>query len=356
MSYDPASFPKTVFSGSYPTGHCQGIAVDCEKRVIYYSFTTQLVKTDFEGHFLGSVTGLIGHLGCIAFNRADGRVYGSLEYKNDVIGRGILRGLGRDPDSIENAFYIAVFDGDKITSPGMDAERDGIMRAAFLKRVTDDYLGTAENGKPHVRGCSGIDGTAIGPTPGSADGKPYLFVAYGIYSDHDREDNDYQVLARYDLAELDRCARPLSQSAMHKSGAEMKEELYFVYTGNTDFGVQNLEYDPYQNVYYLAVYPGSKPQYPNFPMFTVDASIPAKVQALRGQRGAEGKVLSLTADGILHEASGVRGWRYPYGSTGFAALGGGYYYVSYEGRDAAGHNTTVRLCRRNGTDPIEPIE
>ena len=86
-----SDFPKSIFSGDYRTGHCQGIAVDTKKRVIYYSFTTQLVKTDFDGNFLGSVGGLLGHLGCIQFRASDGLVYGSLEYKNDAIGRGILQ-------------------------------------------------------------------------------------------------------------------------------------------------------------------------------------------------------------------------------------------------------------------------
>ena len=139
-----SDFPKSIFSGDYRTGHCQGIAVDTKNRVIYYSFTTQLVKTDFDGNFLGSVGGLLGHLGCIQFRASDGLVYGSLEYKNDAIGRGILNQTGED--AIENAFYIAVFDGTKIVRADMDAEKDGIMTAAFLSRVTDDYLGTDKNG------------------------------------------------------------------------------------------------------------------------------------------------------------------------------------------------------------------
>ena len=37
-----------------------------------------------DGTIIGCVDGLLGHLGCIAYNRNDGRIYGSLEYKNDV--------------------------------------------------------------------------------------------------------------------------------------------------------------------------------------------------------------------------------------------------------------------------------
>ena len=52
------------------------------------------------------MTDLAGHLGCIAFNEADGCVYGSLEYKNDAIGAGILRSVGKDGANTDG-FYIA---------------------------------------------------------------------------------------------------------------------------------------------------------------------------------------------------------------------------------------------------------
>ena len=42
----------------------------------------------------------------------------------------------------------------------------------------------------HRYGCSGIDGTTFGPAFGQKDGKQYLYVAYGIYGDINREDND----------------------------------------------------------------------------------------------------------------------------------------------------------------------
>ena len=171
---DVSSLPRDIFSGCWNTGHCQGIAVDLARGCVYYSFTTALVKTDLSGRLIGSVRGLIGHLGCIAFNKADGRVYGSLEYKNDAIGRGILKMLGRDA-AVEDAFYMAVFDGDRIDRPDMDACGDGVMTAVYLKEVVDDF-----KAEGHRLGCSGIDGTTFGPIPGGADGKTYLFVAYGV--------------------------------------------------------------------------------------------------------------------------------------------------------------------------------
>ena len=59
----------------------------------------------------------------------------------------------------------------------------------------DDYYGTAVNGGREVKhrlGCSGIDGVTFAPAFGqSRDGKKYLYVAYGIYGDTLRTDNDY---------------------------------------------------------------------------------------------------------------------------------------------------------------------
>ena len=69
----PASLPRTIASGPFDAGHIQGIAVDAEHKYIYYSYTTMLIKTDFEGRIIGSVTGLLGHLGDLDFNAEDGR-------------------------------------------------------------------------------------------------------------------------------------------------------------------------------------------------------------------------------------------------------------------------------------------
>ena len=117
---DFASLPKNVYSGTWAAGHCQGIAVDLAKGYMYYSFTTVFVKTDLAGNFVGSVTGLCGHLGCITFNPDDGRVYGSLEYKNDAIGRGIVQMLGGGIE-IPDRFYMAIFDVDRIDRADMPA-------------------------------------------------------------------------------------------------------------------------------------------------------------------------------------------------------------------------------------------
>ena len=192
----PAQLPRLIDSGTFPTGHIQGIAVDTEHRYIYYSYTTMLVKADMQGRVVGTVTGLMGHLGSLTFNAEDGRVYGSLEYKNDAIGRGILAASGHDGE-INDGFYIAIFDVARITRTDMSAERDGVMTAVFIGDILRDYTATVrtEQGeRQHRFGCSGFDGITFGPRFGRTGGHRYLTLSYGIYDDTTRTDNDYQVL------------------------------------------------------------------------------------------------------------------------------------------------------------------
>ena len=335
--------PDCIYSGAWTGGHCQGIALDTQGKYIYYSFTTMLVKTDLDGNLIGTVGGLLGHLGCIDFCDGDGRLYGSLEYKHDAIGQGILKRLGSGAQP-EEGFYIAVFDADRIDRAGMDACRDGVMKTVYLKEVVRDYFwrGTV-NGRPaeHKWGCSGIDGTTFGPVPGSADRKEYLFVAYGIYGDNGRPDNDHQVLLCYDTADWDRYATVLDQGAMHRNGPEKPDRKYFVYTGNTEWGVQNLEYDAWSGNYLMAVYPGRKPGFANLPLYVIDGSAAPVRRPLRGSDPPEeGEMLTLLSSPL---GGDTPGFAFAHGSTGLYSLGDGRFFVSHHGTCAQGHDTYVRL-------------
>ncbi len=340
---DIASLPRSIYSGAYNTGHCQGIAIDRERKYLYYSFTTALVKTDLSGRVVGWVKGLLGHLGCICFNDADGRVYGSLEYKNDAIGKGILGRLGED--AVENAFYAAIFDVERIDRPDMDAASDGIMTVSYLREVVQDYEAeVCVDGQtlPHRHGCSGIDGTTIAPRPNGSDIRD-LYVAYGVYSDVNRTDNDNQVILRYSLEEIAATAAPIDQRHMHRNGPAAPLEKLLVPTGNTTYGIQNLEYDPFTGKFLAAVYPGRKPAYPNDPFFVID---PARTP------------VSGTGDAFPVSAwNTFQGFPFRYGDTGMIALGEGYYYFSHHGRTAEGlWDTTVRLYRWDGVHPFVPVE
>lgn len=318
-----------LFSGWWPEGHVQGIAVDQEKGYVYFSFTTILLKTDLQGRAVGSVKGLAGHLGCIDFDPKRRRVYGSLELKHDVIGKGIIDRTGWDPNAEDN-FYLVSFDADAIDRMDMDALRDGVMKAVWLADPVKDYKQTDPvSGEKHTYGCSGIDGTAIGPVFGGGEEK--LMIAYGIYSQVDRQDNDHQVILQYDPAVVDEYAQPLDQEAPHHSGPTQAEQRYFLYTGNTRFGVQNLAYDPYSKLWYVCVYRGEKPAFGNFPMYFIDGTKPPVPTMLRG-REEEGLLLSLAPVG-QQDAMGVWGLEFPYGSTGVAPVGDGTVWFSQPQKD-----------------------
>ena len=347
--------PKVIESGMWKEGHIQGIAVDTERGFVYYSFTTIFLKTDMLGNPIGSVARLAGHLGCITLGD-DGYVYGSLELKHDAIGGFIISRTGWDPSS-EDSFYLVRFDTEKITRMDMDAENDGIMTAIYLRDVVDDYSGTDEvSGEKHRYGCSGIDGTAYGPVFGEAPGsRKKLMVSYGIYGDVKRFDNDHQVILQFDVCDFERFGRPLNQSNPHHSGPNSCEKRYFIYTGNTTYGVQNLEYDSYSHNWLIAVYCGKKNDFTNYPMFICDGSVKPKEQELIGRGGEVGALLTLAKLGEAADRNGIRGVNFPYGSTGVASLGNGLFYFSKnysEKRDGAGYfGSHVTLYRYDPSDP-----
>ena len=114
------------------------------------------------------------------------------------------------------------------------------------------------------------------PRFGAKEGGDYLYVAYGVYGDTLRTDNDYQVLLAYDTKDWKRFEQPLSQGSLHKSGPAAPDHKYFVRTGNTSWGIQNLAYDPASGNCYAAVYKGKKSQYPNYSLFVIDGGKPAR--------------------------------------------------------------------------------
>ncbi len=347
--------PTTIFSGLQGKHHVQGIAIDQEKGHMYFSFTTRLIKTDLQGNLIGSVEGLTGHLGCLSFNPEDGRIYGSLEYKNDAIGKGIA---GAEAGKQESAFYIAIFDTDKITRPNMNAETDRVMTAVYLKEVVDDYYGSdSNNGKvvEHKYGCSGIDGVAFAPQVGSKEDKLLLYTSYGVYGDTTRTDNDYQVILAYDTKDWKQYERPLSQTDRHKQGPVAPTDKYFVFTGNTTYGIQNLAYDSASGNMYAAVYTGKKSNYPNYPLFIIDWSQPTQEMQLKGfDREEIQKTLTIYPQGLYDKSSNTYGWNFPYGSTGITSLGNGYFYISHPS-DKPEQSSTVHLYQWTG-NPEAPFK
>lgn len=354
--------PRTIYSKEWKAGHIQGIAVDTKKGYIYYSFTTMLIKADLQGNIIGTVTGLLGHLGCIEFNEEDGRIYGSLEYKNDSIGRGILK-QENTTKHWTTAFYVAIIDVDKITRENMSAEKDGIMTSVYLPTVLEDFEAkVVTNGKTleHRYGCSGFDGITFGPKFGKSDGKRYLTIAYGIYGDSSRTDNDYQVLLQYDTKNWKKYEHPLSQESMHTSGPAKPAGRYFVYTGNRNWGVQNMEYDATRNFWFLGTYETKKSDFAGFTLHIVDGNIAPKKQTLKGvEYSKKQNVLTLCGRGMTDpNHTDVRGWHFDKASTGMHALGDNYFYISHRKRNKPFQSCTATLYRFVGreTTPFVLVE
>lgn len=316
----------TVFAGKSGS-HLQGIVIDEKREYMYCSFTTCLLKVDMQGNIVGSVKGLVGHLGCIALCPQDGKIYGSLEFKHDAIGAPILKRIGYT-EEVQDGFYIVRFDISKIDRMDMDAEKDAVMEAVFLNEVYEDFTAPG-----HRYGCSGIDGTTFAPAFGENGPANKLFVAYGVYEDVTREDNDHQVILQYDISDWDRYAAPLDQKNMHRNGPEKPEKKIFVHTGNTRYGIQNLEYDPATGTMLAAVYKGKKEQYPNYPMFFIDCK----------EKPAEALLRGVGEKGLTVPVAGAS-W-FPDGSTGIANLGNGYFYIAREFRNDDGYGGEIFLYR-----------
>ena len=316
------------------TGHLQGIALDKKRGHIYWSFTTLLVKTDLNGTVIGSVGGLIGHLGCIAYCAERDELWGTLELKGDAVGRGISKLLKRENVSRE-AFYAVVFDIEAITSKNINAENNNIMRACYLYDVCMDYSGSGENGHPHRYGCSGIDGITFAPMITEKPNAPLrMFVAYGIYGDVNRTDNDDQVILSIDPAIAKQTAMKLRQDRPHRIGVRCEDKL-FVKTGNTNYGIQNLEYDSPTDSFFAAVYPGSKPQYPNPPMFVFPRKQDPETIVENNKR-------------LL---GGLNSYSFPLGSTGLASLGNGEFLVSEAYRDKSRDAGKISRYKFTGKGP-----
>ena len=356
-----ANLPLTQSGGVWASGHVQGVAVDVRGGYIYYSFTNLLAKYDFSGKLIGTLVGWTGHLGDLDFNPADGKVYGSLEYKED------------------KAFYIAVIDVGRLDRVGVEASQSEIFRTVYLPEVVKDYAADlngdgvfeGDDGKfkgdvvaspDHRYDCSGIDGVSFGPEFGRADGKRYLTVAYGIYGNTTRADNDHQVLLQYDVADWGRYASPLTEAAPHHHGPTAVHGKYFVRTGNTRYGVQNLAYDEAQRRWFMGVYLGQKPAFPNYGLYAVEARERPVTGDLVGVPGSAGKgweqglLLGLADDGLKDPATGVRGWNQK-ADVGVQPVGHGLFYLAVNSKVEGKQTADLTLARWTGDarTPFVPV-
>jgi hypothetical protein len=338
------NLPDSIYSGKQGDFHMQGLVVDKANKCVYFSFTNALIKTDLSGRLVGSVTGFVGHLGDLDLSD-DGKIYGSLEYKNDAIGKGIKKKLGVETSN-EDGFYIAIFDGSRITCLNMNAEKEDLLRTVYIKEAVNDYAANVKEGseeKPHRFGCSGIDGVAFAPSIGSSNStEKFLYVAYGVYGDTARNDNDHQVILKYNISDWGNYAQKLSQDNLHHSGPQKPLDKYFLKTGNTRYGIQNLAYDPYTGNLYAAVYYGSKTQFPNYDLFVIDGKKkPVRSYIRSNNQDIKVNMLSLVEAGPNDTKSGIRGWFFKWGPTGLYPIGDGLFYISHNSKAKDGQQQSV---------------
>ncbi len=355
------SLPDSVFVGGQKQ-HVQGIALDREKGCMYMSFTSRFIKTDLKGNILASIDRIQGHLGAMTFNPKDRKVYASLECKDDEIGAGVAKTLNVTKIAKgSSTFYIAIIDVDILDKIGTDPEGNDMFKTVLIKEPANDYNAKVNiDGKEfeHRYGCSGIDGVTIAPNIGKGQkaNKSFLYVAYGVYSGLDRDDNNYQVILKYDLDNLAAFAQTIKFGTIHESGPEKPLEKYFIYTGNTNYGVQNMAYDSFTGNIFLAVYKGKKPSYPNYDLFAFSIrQKPFKGKLQSVPYAGNQKQLRLAEIGLKDAATGVRGWHFKWGSTGLCPIGGGLWYISENAQNVNKlQSCTARLYRWTG-NPEHPF-
>lgn len=321
-------FPLSLASGgSWDIKHCQGMAIDQKKGYVYYSYTNTFVKCDLEGNAVGSITGIDGHLGDICFNEKDGKVYASLNPTD------------------KKALYLAIIDVDKLNEMDVDAIKGKLIRTVHLTHVWKDFKAKVKNeGKTYSRryGVSGTDAMCFGPSFETGKGH-YLTISCGTTPQTERTDNDYQVLVQYDVTGWwDKYGQPLNFKKYHQIGPEDIHGKFFVYTGNTYYGVQTMTYFDELNLWFLNVYTTRKDNFPKYNLFIVDGDIKPEKKALKGQEKKDvQKVLTLYKDGQYDKDTGIYGWNTVDGARGMEYLFNGLFYIIHPYKTWYGKQTGV---------------
>ncbi len=206
-----------MFECLHQNYHLQGFTTDNE--FVYWSFTDSLVKTNLNNTVIAQVPVLGGHLGDIDYY--GGKIYASL------MGNA-LRG---EPWGQWTSFHIDVFDCDTL---------------ALEKMIRLDPCYKMHANIPENHGFRGIDGVAV---KSGADGRPELWVAAALET---APEYDKQMLMHFNL------------------DGELIEIKYFK-TGNTTFGIQNLDYEDDTGLFWFTTYGGHKEFQTNTGLFSVRA-------------------------------------------------------------------------------------
>ena len=339
-------------------GHVQGTAASSDGRYIFHSMSDSIAKQDaLTGEIVGriingaQVLGDTMHLGDITYY--NGKVYGAL-MKTDA------------PVRVPNCFVL-ILEADKIVGD-MDftatytenGEVKPVAKIAYVgKPILDNYV--LQNGVGDYSDCveyaqfggkfgivNTLDSTTVGPAFGQDDnGEMYLTFGLGMpgwkkqatslngettVNATARSDNDYLVLAQYDIETVESVAIActagvdLFAAAVTAAGDNVQfANTYFFYMGYHDFGLQNLTYDAYKDMYIATPYGVYETtEFPNYGTFIISAAS-YETKPLIGNGETTGKVVGALC-GVQH-SSGSIGYPVDW-SVGTISLGNGYYYLN----------------------------
>ncbi len=377
-------YATRIFNSIPTNNHVQGIGVD--ENYLYSNYGPWLIKQDIE---TGEVVGMVEnmrvtdeHGGNVVVH--DGKVYIALMLSGDVT---LVGNHTMEKYSFPNCFVIEI-DADKIVGV-VDALNTDIVRCVYVghpivelalsskgydangNELSDEYWGIG--GRLGI--VNALDSIAWGPAPGHKDGKEYLTLGFSLpghaiisdggYYLHQRVDADYFPVMQFDvskwtddmyitfseLMDMRYSGRPFTQDLF--KGPREFDNIWYYYMGPQDYGIQNLCYDAYQNVYIMGTYGmgqsyslyNQEKKFTSFRGFVLDCDN-AEYMEIPLSGGLKGYVVK--------EKCGQEGKQGIYGfmynevkwGTGVAATGDGYYYVCVSGNNEFGGSTAENLLYR----------
>ncbi|MBQ3230035.1 MAG: hypothetical protein IJB49_03355 [Clostridia bacterium] len=192
---------------------------------MYWSFTDSLVKTTLSGTVKCQVEIHGGHLGdCDYYN---GKIYASY----------LGRALPGHAWEYWTGFMIYVFDA------------DDLQIVDIINLDICDYYKSITCTPEDTRGFQGIDGVCFAPDPIS--GEMRMFVACALYTGE-----------KYS-----------SQIILQFTPEGIYETEYHIPTGNTVYGIQNLDYDAENNEFWFTTYGGSQPYQPKEVLYCISGDL-----------------------------------------------------------------------------------
>ncbi len=287
--------------------------MDQENQFMYTTWTNIFAKQDMEGNTIGTVTGFPGHMGDCTFNAEDGKVYATVWIPKNPYDYTYTQ---------EDHYLLAIIDVDKINQVGMKFNEGDVMRFVRLSNL-EAYNRSGQYG------LGGVDGCTFGPQFGTTTGPNLLTIAANFPMDLTRTDNDYQMLWQYEWTNIWENARAFDGTlADLPTWAPTPLDEYFMYTGNGDWGIQTMEYDSYNQLWFFNLYDVHRQGFTSYNLHVVSAASAPVEEEIKGQpTTTTGKVLKQIEKGEHDETNGIWSFAYYEACTGLESLGDGYFYV-----------------------------